>query len=228
MALKFPGAKIDREMFLQKTYEKYCDQATVDNILRVGAHEAGIELTLMERMAGDTIKQHTGIAAGTSFVAGIPGGLVMAATIPADVAQFYYHVLVAAQKLAYIFGLKSIDDTGNNFREVLTVFIGVMAGVGEAEHTLNEVIDSQFNKTLAHITLGKILDKTVARIAAVIGVQLTKKSAGRIIARIVPFVSGIVSGGMTLFSYVPMCNRLKHKLYDSIEIKKNNGTIRPL
>ena len=130
VALKLPGVKIDREMFLQKVYEPYCDQATVDKILMVGTHEAGIEITLMEKIAVDIIKQHTRIAAGSSFVAGIPGGLIMAAAIPADVAQFYYHVIVAAQKLAYIFGLKSIDDTGNNFKEVLTVFIGVMAGIG--------------------------------------------------------------------------------------------------
>jgi hypothetical protein len=224
-ALKLPGAKIDREIFLQKTYEKYCNLATVDKILQVGSYEAGIEITLMERMASDVIKQHSSIATGSSFIAGIPGGLMMAATIPADVAQFYYHVIVAAQKLAYIFGLKSIDDAGNNFREVLTVFIGVMAEIGEAENTLKEVVDEQFSKKLARITLGKILDKTIAHIAAVISFQLTKRSIGRVIAKAVPIVGGIVSGGMTLFSYMSMCNRLKNKLYDLIEMKRSNGNI---
>jgi hypothetical protein len=219
-ALKIPGAKIDREVFLQKTYEKYSNQETIDKILQVGTQEAGIELTLMDRMANDSIKQHTKIATTTSFVAGIPGGLVMAATIPADVIQFYYHVIVQAQKLAYIYGLKPIDNTDDSFKEILTVFIGTMIGIGDAENTLKEVLDEQFNKKLAKITIGKVLDKTTARIAAVIGVQLTKKSIGRVVAKAIPFIGGIVSGGMTYFSYRPMCNNLRRKLYDVVGSKQ--------
>ena len=37
-----------------------------------------------------------------SFAAGIPGGLAMAATIPADVAQFFGMALRLAQELAYL------------------------------------------------------------------------------------------------------------------------------
>ncbi len=219
-ALKIPGAKIDREVFLQKAYEKYCNQETVDTILQVGTYDAGIEVTLMERMANDSIKQHTGIVTASSFAAGIPGGLAMAATIPADVAQFYYHVIVEAQKLAYLFGLQSIDDTGDNFKEVLTVLIGVMGGITDAENALQDVISNQFSKKLAITTLGKVLDKTVVQIAGVIGRQLTQKSVGKIIAKVIPFVGGIMSGGMTFFSYYPMCNKLKRKLYGMVESKK--------
>jgi uncharacterized membrane protein len=219
-ALKLPGAKIDREVFLQKTYEKYCDQNTVDRIMQDGAYEAGIEVTLMDRMANDIISYHANIATTSSFIAGIPGGLAMAATIPADVAQFYYHVIVAAQQIAYIFGLKSIDEAGNNFKEMLTIFIGVMADIGDAENTLKDVVDDQFSNNITKITLGKILDKTIAHVAAVIGVQLTKKSIGRTVAKAVPLFGGVVSGGMTLFTYKPMCNRLKQKLYDIVETKR--------
>jgi len=219
-AMKIPGIKIDREVFLQKVYEKYCNQDTVDKILQVGTYDAGIEVTFMDRMAKDSIKQHTTIVTTTSFVAGIPGGLAMAATIPIDVSQFYYHLIVEAQKLAYIFGLQSIDDREMNFKEVLTIFIGVMTGIGDAESTLIGIIDEHFNKKLVKITLGKVLDKTIAHIATVIGTQLTKKSAGRVITKAVPFLSGLISGGVTLFSYFPMCNRLKRKLYNIVESKK--------
>jgi hypothetical protein len=219
-ALKMPGARIDREVFLQTVFEKYCNRETVDKILQVGTYEAGIEITLMDRMANDSIKQRTGLAAASSFIAGIPGGLAMAATIPIDVIQFYYHVIVEAQKIAYIFGLQSIDDTGENFKEFLTILIGVMAGIEDAEKTFKDVINDQFNMKLTKITVGKVLDKTIARIAAVIGIHLTKKSVGRIISKVIPFVGGIISGGMTLFAYLPMCNNLKRKLYDIVNAKQ--------
>jgi hypothetical protein len=219
-ALKIPGAKIDREAFLQKTYEQYCNQETVDKILQVGTHDAGIEVTLMERMANESIKQHTAIVTTSSFVAGIPGGLAMAATIPADVAQFYYHIIVEAQKLAYIFGLQSIDDEGDNFKEIVTVFIGVMGGISEAENALKDMATDQFSKKLTRTTIGKVLDKTIVHVAGIIGRQLTQKSVGGFIAKVIPLVGGIMSGGMTLFSYYPMCTKLKRKLYDIVEIKK--------
>ena len=219
-ALKIPGAKIDREVFLQKTFEKYCNQETIDKVMEVGTFEAGIEITLMDRIANDSINQHTKIATTTSFIAGIPGGLVMAATIPADVVQFYYHVIAEAQKLAYIFGVQTLNDAEDNFKEVLTVYIGVMAGIGDAENTLNDIMNDQFSKNLTRVTLGKILDKTLIRIANTIGIQLTKKSIGRGIAKIIPIIGGIISGGMTLFSYYPMCNNLKRKFYDIVNLKK--------
>ena len=217
--LKIPGAKIEREEFLKKVYEKYCDQKTIDNIVKNGTFEAGIEITLMDKMACDSIEHHTKIATTTSFIAGIPGGLVMAATIPADVIQFYYHIVIEVQKLVYIFGFQSIDDKEDYFKEVLTILIGVMAGIDEAEKNFNDVFGSQISKKLTKITLEKVFDKTIARIAAVIGVQLTKKSIGRTIAKTIPFIGGILSGGVTLFSYFPMCNRLRRKLYDAMEKK---------
>jgi len=222
--LKIPGAKIDRKAFLQKVYEKYCDKETLDTILQAGINEAKIEVTLMDRMAIESIEHHTKIATTTSFIAGIPGGLVMAATIPADVIQFYYHVVAEAQELAYIFGFQSIEDTEDNFKEILTILIGVMAGIEDAEKNLTGIFVSQINKKLTKITLEKVFDKTIARIAAVIGIQLTKKGIGRTIARAIPFIGGIISGGVTLFSYFPMCNRLRRKLYDEVEAKKTGNS----
>jgi len=217
--MKFPGVKIDREIFLQKAFEKYCNQETIDRILQDGTIDAGIEITLMDRIAIESIKQHTAITTSISFVAGIPGGFAMAATIPTDVLQFYYHIIVQAQKLAYIFGLKTVDEIDQNFKELITIYIGIMAGIADAENLLKNVIDNRFNFKITKMTIGKVLDKTIAHIASLIGNKLTKKGIGIIIAKMVPFISGIVSGGVTLFSFFPMCNRLRGKLYDLIESK---------
>ena len=36
----------------------------------------------------------------------------MVGTVPADLAQFYWHTLVLAQKLAYLYGWPDLSDKG--------------------------------------------------------------------------------------------------------------------
>ena len=67
-------------------------------------------MSILDKIASDCISYHTNIASGTSFVAGLPGGLAMIGTIPADVAQFYFHVFVIAQKLSYVYGYPDLCD----------------------------------------------------------------------------------------------------------------------
>jgi hypothetical protein len=203
-------------VFLQKEYEKYCDQSTVDKILDEGPLAAGIELAMMDKVASDIIKFRSGTVTALSTAAGLPGGLAMAATIPADIAQFYWHILVAAQEVAYIYGFPSLTEDEGNFNLLLTVLIGVMAGIDEADKTINEIIALQFKDKLGKITLGKILDKTAARIAVVIGLRLTKKSVFKSAFKALPIIGGLVSGGVTLLSFLPMCNRLKERLHSGI------------
>jgi hypothetical protein len=224
-ALKLPGSRIDREVFLQKQYDEYCDPDTVERILNNGTANAGVELTLMDKIASNTINQHAQQTTAISFAAGIPGGLAMAATIPADIVQFYYHVIVVAQKLAYIYGLGNIEEDKEYFKLVLTVFIGVMAGIEEANKSMNELMVAQFTKNLGKITLGKILDKTVTRIAIVIGLNLTKRNIFKTAIKVIPIIGGVISGGVTLLSFLPMCNNLKNKFYDSINTAKKNNMI---
>jgi hypothetical protein len=221
-ALLLPGSKINRESFLQKEFGKYCGSETLERILKEGSVNAQIELSLMDKIADDVIKFHSVTAASISFAAGIPGGLVMAATIPGDIAQFYYQIIVVAQKLAYIYGILSMEDYGEEFKSLLTVFIGVMAGIDEANKAMNEVMEAQFSKKIKEIVIGKTLDKSVLRIAVRIGLQLTNKNIFKAVAKFLPLVSGIVSGGLTLFSFLPMCSNLKNRFHNSIENRFNS------
>ena len=41
---------------------------------------------------------------GISAALGMPGGVAMSATIPADIVQYYGYTLRAAQKLMYLYG----------------------------------------------------------------------------------------------------------------------------
>ena len=43
-----------------------------------------------------------------SFVTGVPGGLAMAATIPADILQFFGMALKLAQELSYLYGAQDL------------------------------------------------------------------------------------------------------------------------
>jgi len=212
--LKIPGARVDREVFLQKTFEEYCDKGTVNKVLKDGPEKAGIDITLMDKISGDVISKSINTATITSTVAGIPGGLAMAVTIPADVVQFYYHVIVIAQKLAYIYGFENFDE--EQLKSVLTLLMGLMCGIEEAENALSEM-----TAEMGAITLGKILDKTVTRVAVVIGIQLGKRGILKGVTKAIPLVGGLFSGSMTFFSFKPMCMKLKRKLYDSVELKRN-------
>jgi hypothetical protein len=183
-----------------------------------GSEEAGIEITLMERTAKEAISSHVKTATITSTAAGIPGGLAMAATIPADLIQFYYHVIVIAQQIAYIYGFKSVDEA--QFDEFLTILIGEMMNIAEANSAFKELVMEQFSQKIGKITLGKILDKTVAHVAIEISVQLGKRSILKSFTKAVPLVGGVVSGGMTYAQLKPMCDNLNNKLYDSVEAKR--------
>ena len=43
-----------------------------------------------------------------SFSSGLPGGVAIAATIPADMAQFYGYSLKLAQEISYVYGYQNI------------------------------------------------------------------------------------------------------------------------
>jgi hypothetical protein len=219
-ARNLPGATVDREVFLQKQYEKYCDQSSMGKILNEGPMKAGLDLTLMDKIAADLILGRSGTVTAISTAAGLPGGFAMAATIPADLIQFYWHVIVAAQELAYIYGFPSLSENEENFNSVLTVLIGVMAGIGEAVETINEVMGEQLKNKMGKIALGKILDKTVTRIAVIISLRINKKTFFLAVFKATPLIGGLISGSVTLFSFNPMCNRLKGKLHGGVEILK--------
>ena len=59
----------------------------------------------IDALVNACINNHTAKVTAISAAAGIPGGLAMAATIPGDMAQYYWHTFVLAQKLAYLYGI---------------------------------------------------------------------------------------------------------------------------
>jgi uncharacterized membrane protein len=218
IALRIPGAKVNRSEFINNQFNKYCSQEELNDILNDGTIRAGIDITLLDKVANDVINYETNMVVGLSFAAGLPGGWAMAATIPGDIAQFFYHIFVIAQKLAYIYGWPEIDEkASDDFKSTLTLFVGIMSGVEVANQGIKEVTKLYLQKGVAKLAtmkgLGnKLIYKIVAEVAKKLGVQMSKATFSKIVAKVVPVLGGILSGVLSLATFKPMAIKLKNKL----------------
>ena len=225
-ALKIPGAKLDRDDFLGKIFRDTHKDDALANLLNVGPGRAGVPLETLDKLAEKIIGEHTAIVTGTSFASGLPGGVAMAATIPADVAQFYWHVMVIAQKLAYVYGwpdLRGEDggDGNEEFLSVLTLLIGVMSDAKEADDALtnlSKALSSEAaSKKLPKVIITRIGVPVIAKtIAAKLGARLAAQTAAKGISRIVPIIGGIAAGAVSFVTFKPMTKRLKDALHTNV------------
>lgn len=214
-ACKLPYCNINREMFLTKQLSGKISQAKLADALEYGTINAGIPIHILNDIADGAIGLETTKATTLSTAAGIPGGFAMIGTIPADLAQFYAHVFRIAQKLAYIYGYKEID-LSDATQNILMIFLGVMFGVNAATAALAKLAAANAAKIGARVA-GKPLTKfaiynIAKKILAWVGVKLTKDGVGKAVAKAVPIVGGIVSGGLTVATFLPMANKLKKQL----------------
>lgn len=223
-ALKVPGVKVNRAEFLSKTLVDHVGYNDLAVVLEKGPIEAGVNITILDKVAKSLIEKRTLQSTGASFAAGIPGGLAMAATIPADTLQFYGVSLRLAQELAYLFGYKDLweDDKvdAERVRGELTLFLGVMFGVGgtaSALKVLSSKVAQQVLKKLPQKALMKtIYYPIIKKVAASIGVKVTKKTFAQGISKAIPLLGGVISGGLTYASMKPMGTRLRTTLYESV------------
>lgn len=217
-AVKLPGVRVNRSKFLAETFanENFDLQAVID----VGPVSAGVPQERIEKAAAKLIFIRTSQSSAASFVAGIPGGLAMAATIPADVAQFFGMALRLAQELSYLYGASDLWDADQiddeRVRNQLILYCGVMFGVSGAVSGVR-VLSTQIAKTTLKKLPQKALTKTfwypiVKQIGKAIGVKVTKTTVAQGISKAVPIVGGVISGSLNYMSMMPMANRLNAAL----------------
>lgn len=223
-ALKMPGVKVNRKEFLVKTFGDKLSSDKIPILIDKGPQEVGIGTDKINRMAKSLVNKRTLQSSGTSFAAGLPGGWAMAATIPADTLQFFGVALRLSQELAYMFGYRDFWDDDEldleRVRSELILFLGVMFGVGGAASTLKVVSSKMAQQALKKLPQ-KALTKTfyypiVKKIAALIGVKMTKDTFAKGVSKVIPVVGGVVSGGLTYTSMTKMGNRLRNTMYDSL------------
>lgn len=214
-AVQIPGVKVDRTLFLKDAF-KDVDLDTLDNILNNGPVNAGMERNEMARRAKKLINDRTLMSSGASFMAGLPGGLAMAATIPADMLQFYGVALRLAQELAYLYGEDDLW-TGDLLDEEkvhnqLILYCGVMLGATGASQTvrvLSSALAKQALKKLPQQALTKTFYYPIIKsICKFFGVTMTKQVFGKGVSKVIPVIGGVVSGGITLATMKPMGQRL--------------------
>lgn len=214
-ALKIPGVKIDRESFLREQFRTK-PLESVNDILASGSVDAGISQAELRAIASRIVDTATLQSSGMSFLTGLPGGLTMAATIPADIAQFYAMDLRMAQQIAYLYGEPDLFQNGlpddERVRNQLTVFCGVMFGVSGAT-SLARAATAKIAKQMMSTLPKKALTKTlyfrlIKSIAKVLGIKMTKQVFARGVSKFVPLLGGAISGGMTFAMMRPMGNRL--------------------
>ncbi|GHV89122.1 hypothetical protein AGMMS50267_14820 [Spirochaetia bacterium] len=220
-AMKIPGAKVNRTHFLEKEFGRFYENSDLQNIIQIGTQRAGVDIKRMDRIADGVIKYHTLLVTSISAVAGLPGGWWMAGTIPADLTQYYYHVIVIAQKIAYIYGWPEFDgDASDDFLLTLTIFIGVMSGAkaaNEAIEIISKLLAKEIVKRLPKMALTKLgIFQIAKQIAKWLGVKLTKDIFAKGVGKAVPIAGSVISGGITLATFLPMAKRLKKKLKEEL------------
>lgn len=102
-ALKIPGVKVNRNEFLAKQFDGMKD-VDIHQVLELGPVQAGMSEEELQKMASKLIVKRTSESSAVSFATGIPGGLAMAAMIPADTLQYFGMTLKLAQELIYLYG----------------------------------------------------------------------------------------------------------------------------
>ena len=225
MALKVPGVRIKRAEFLQKEFFKYCPQDVIDKAIETTPAKAGIDSDLVSKVADDVIKFERNAVSGISLALGMPGGAAMAATIPADIAQYYGYMIRAAQKMLYLYGFPELaisDDKvmlDSETLNSLTVCLGIMYGVAMANNAIKamaKALATGVEKQLLKKALTKgTIYPIVKSVAKWFGARMTKEVFAGFFKKAIPVVGGVVGGGITYATFKPCCYRLKDALSDT-------------
>lgn len=217
-----PGIAVARSSFLEHLLKPFAEKGLLSSVdIKLIINEGHfVERYLGERatekMAKSEINHHTTIATSVSTLSGLPGGFVMAAAIPADLAQYYFNVFILAQKLAYIYGYPDLRDENGKLSDtaanVLTIFVGVMSGVGAANTAVKVLSQSLARETIKQLpkyALTKTLPYQLAKsVAMEIGFRLTKRTFAQGVGKAIPIVGGLISGVITLSSFRPSALKL--------------------
>ncbi len=216
-AMKVPGIKIDRAKFLRKELSGKYPEEIVEFAIANNPAAAGITKEEILPFAKAVINYETNKTTAISFAAGIPGGLAMLGSIPADILQYFGFMLRVLQELAYLYGFSEFELNENEIpvdtMNELLIFLGAMMGVHEANagiKVLGDAVAQNIAKRLAKKPLmnGAIFP-IVKKVARFVGIRITKEIFATTVSKVVPVVGGVVSGGLTYASFKPCAIRLR-------------------
>lgn len=233
-AMNMPGVQIRRSDYLRKELSKRYSTDVVELAISRNPAYAGISVSDIEKIAKSCISIETKRVSAISAAAGIPGGLAMIGTVPADIAQYFAHIVRVLQKLVYLYGWKELDNANGEFDDEtvdrLTLFIGVMFGVDTANSAITKIAQSaavKVEKNLANKALSKTaIYPIVKKIAQILGYKMTKEIFAKGVSKLVPILGGVVSGTLSFTTFKPAANNLKNHLKNlpmaDVEFYKQN------
>ena len=232
LAIKTPGVHIARANFLKKELFKNYPQEVIDKAIETTPAQAGIPSDKIDKIADEVIKSERNCVSGISFALGVPGGWAMAATIPADIIQYYGYTLRAIQKLLYLYGFPEINSDEQELHldsqivNQIIICLGAMncvAGANNAIKGIAKALAVGVEKKLLNAALTKgTFYPLVKAIAKWFGVKMTKTIFAGFFKKAIPVVGGVVGGGITFFSFKPCCCSLKKVLQDTMLSNPNH------
>lgn len=220
--MRLRGVRVEREQFLTSELRRRgVAEAVIAQAVADRPATAGVPSEILDAIARQSIIFETKKSATLAFAAGLPGGLAMFGTVPADVAQFYVHAFRIMQKLAYLYGWQSLiedsDEVDDETLAKLGAFLGLMLGVSGASSGVTKFANDVARPALQKQIAKKALSQTtyyplIKHVLKGVGVQINKQVFARTVTKVVPLVGGLVSGGLTFASLRVSSGRLMQHL----------------
>lgn len=145
----------------------------------------------------------------------------MAVSVPGDIVQYFVYAFRIMQKLAYVYGWKDfindLDAVDDETMSKFALFLGVMFGAQGASNALSVFAKDVASPAIRQHLKRKALTKTawygpMKQVLRIVGIRVTKDSFARTVTKMVPIVSGVISGSMTFASLNSQSRRLQKTL----------------
>lgn len=211
-AASLKGVKIDRGVFLRAELKKRFPEIDADFAVATTPIEAGLAPRDLDELALDVIDFEVKKCAALSFAAGVPGGFAMAGTVPADLAQYFAHVMRVEQKLAYLYGWHSFlndeDEVDDETIAQLVMLMGVMLGVGGTANAVSQFAATTARHGIAKQVERQALTKTffynpLKKVLSFLGVKMTKQTFSKAVTKAVPVFGELSRGDSPTFRLSP-------------------------
>lgn len=197
---------------LLKALDRYAELAQVkpEEVL-AEARLQGVYVKKIEELQQAPVKRLDAIATmfqnqnqllvtSTGVLAGLPGGLLMLATIPADISALSYFSLRAISGISQSYGFESNSESAR--LTALLLFAGA-SGVESVSIGGSQVV---LTNLATNVLTKPYRDLITARVVRQVAVELTGKSLGKFI----PIVGGVVGGTTNYLFLKSVGNRARN------------------
>lgn len=239
-AAQIPGVKISREKYLASALRGKFSPEVVALAIASSPAAAGISPDELSPIADASIRYEATKVTALSAVAGLPGGLAAAGTVPADLAQYFAHVIRISQKLAYLYGWENIfegtaEELDDEAKSLLILFMGVMFGANGAADAVAKIAQNAAGaaqKQIAQKALTKgVVYPVVKKVSGYLGVKMTRDVFAKGVSKVIPLIGGVISGGHhpgDVCAYVPEAEGLSGGVGDgqSPGVRGGGGALR--